>query len=378
MNFKVPRTIMQVLSDIQHQAKEKSMRKAVGSREKREEIIQAAQECFFLRGYDGTSVRAIMKRVGAEVGLFYYYFDSKDDVFEYALDYFFEQYRKEFEKIANEAKRCPLGALQHFFHYMIAETRKFRVQYKDKLHRTVSWAIREHTLTLIMPYIRQIVEILLQIGAELPASVDVTAMLLTHGVGSLIIHEENEWININVADVQRAANLIMGLEPESYELTVPIAAKREDLPAIKEILELLSQKSMKKQPFVSEETLLDKIEKQELLVVKHYGSVLGCLGFNRQSGEIEFVTVAEVCRDERLAERLLMVAFAEFPVGSILKTALPCEKGEREAGLLEIYRRFGFVDTEKITEGNDSMQWMEAVVTDCVPMLCKRGDESKL
>ena len=261
---------------------------------------------------------------------------------------------------------------------MIAETKKFRVQYKDKLHRTVSWAIREHTLTLIMPYIRQIVEILLQIGAELPASVDVTAMLLTHGVGSLIIHEENEWININVADVQRAANLIMGLEPESYELTVPIAAKREDLPAIKEILELLSQKSMKKQPFVSEETLLDKIEKQELLVVKHYGSVLGCLGFNRQSGEIEFVTVAEVCRDERLAERLLMVAFAEFPVGSILKTALPCEKGEREAGLLEIYRRFGFVDTEKITEGNDSMQWMEAVVTDCVPMLCKRGDESKL
>ena len=98
------------------------MRKAVGSREKREEIIQAAQECFFLRGYDGTSVRAIMKRVGAEVGLFYYYFDSKDDVFEYALDYFFEQYRKEFEKIANEAKRQPLGALQHFFHYMIAET----------------------------------------------------------------------------------------------------------------------------------------------------------------------------------------------------------------------------------------------------------------
>ena len=47
------------------------------SRDKRSEIIKAAQECFFEKGYEATSVRMIMKKVEAEVGLFYYYFENK-------------------------------------------------------------------------------------------------------------------------------------------------------------------------------------------------------------------------------------------------------------------------------------------------------------
>ena len=55
------------------------------SRDKRSEIIKAAQECFFEKGYEATSVRMIMKKVEAEVGLFYYYFENKAEVFDYAM-----------------------------------------------------------------------------------------------------------------------------------------------------------------------------------------------------------------------------------------------------------------------------------------------------
>ena len=47
---------------------------------KREEIAKAALELFLSKGYDGTSVRAIMNQAGGEVGLFYYYFKNKDEI----------------------------------------------------------------------------------------------------------------------------------------------------------------------------------------------------------------------------------------------------------------------------------------------------------
>ena len=46
-----------------------------------EAILEAAAESFFKKGFEGTSIRSIMKQTGAEAGLFYYYFADKSDVF---------------------------------------------------------------------------------------------------------------------------------------------------------------------------------------------------------------------------------------------------------------------------------------------------------
>mgnify|MGYP001084136954 CR=1 FL=1 len=65
----------------------------------------------FEHGYDGTSVRGIMLEVGGEVGLFYYYYKTKDELFTDVLDHFFEPYRKDFEALAAEAKEKIKSAL---------------------------------------------------------------------------------------------------------------------------------------------------------------------------------------------------------------------------------------------------------------------------
>ena len=59
----------------------------------------------FEHGYDGTSVRGIMLEVGGEVGLFYYYYKTKDELFTDVLDHFFESYRKDLEALAAETRR---------------------------------------------------------------------------------------------------------------------------------------------------------------------------------------------------------------------------------------------------------------------------------
>ena len=59
-------------------------RKAVLEGGKREEIITAAEQLFFTEGFEKTSVRMILEKVGGEVGMFYHYFKSKEELFDVA------------------------------------------------------------------------------------------------------------------------------------------------------------------------------------------------------------------------------------------------------------------------------------------------------
>ncbi len=50
--------------------------------ERREEILAVAQELFFSKGYEDTSVQQIIDAVGIAKGTFYHYFDSKVDLLD--------------------------------------------------------------------------------------------------------------------------------------------------------------------------------------------------------------------------------------------------------------------------------------------------------
>lgn len=106
-------------------------------RGKKDEIVCSALELFLQNGFDGTSVRSIMKKAGGEVGLFYYYFKNKDDAFDAVLDRFFAHYDADFASIVAHGRRNPCRAMQDFFEYMERETALFRERYADKIHRTV-------------------------------------------------------------------------------------------------------------------------------------------------------------------------------------------------------------------------------------------------
>lgn len=53
--------------------------------ETRERILDAAEHLFAQRGYEGVTVRQIMKDAGADVALAYYHFDSKRGLFDAVL-----------------------------------------------------------------------------------------------------------------------------------------------------------------------------------------------------------------------------------------------------------------------------------------------------
>lgn len=185
-------------------------RKKVTSGGKKDDIIAAALELFMEHGYANTSIRMIQNKVGSEVGLFYYYFKDKDAVFEQALDLFFEQYKEGFAAVIEKEKGNPDMLMTRFFEYLVRVVEEFRATYADKLHWTVRRAIREQMLEVIEPFLRQIVDILVSYGATPRTDLDVAAMFLTHGVGSMILHEDHERFDQKKSEIIKGIQLIMG------------------------------------------------------------------------------------------------------------------------------------------------------------------------
>ncbi|NLT11973.1 MAG: TetR/AcrR family transcriptional regulator [Clostridiaceae bacterium] len=81
------------------------MRISKSPHERKQEIIAAALELFLSQGYEKTSVSMIVDHVGVAQGLFYYYFKSKEDVFQEAMRFYTDRLATEVigELLAPEA-----------------------------------------------------------------------------------------------------------------------------------------------------------------------------------------------------------------------------------------------------------------------------------
>jgi len=76
--------------------------------ERKNELLNVAQELFFAKGYVQTSVDAIIKKVGVSKGTFYYYFKSKEDLMNKLVNRMTNQILLEIKKIT---ERTDLDAL---------------------------------------------------------------------------------------------------------------------------------------------------------------------------------------------------------------------------------------------------------------------------
>ena len=67
--------------------------------ERRKELIDIALDQFLKNGYEKTSIRGILHQAGGKIGMFYHYFQSKNDIFVASLQEFNERYIHNVERI---------------------------------------------------------------------------------------------------------------------------------------------------------------------------------------------------------------------------------------------------------------------------------------
>ena len=63
-----------------------------GTDETRNDILSSAKKLFFTEGYEKTTLRTIAKSTGKEVGLIYYYFKNKEQLFSSVIGVFGDEY----------------------------------------------------------------------------------------------------------------------------------------------------------------------------------------------------------------------------------------------------------------------------------------------
>lgn len=314
-------------------------RKPVLDGGKRDKIAKVALELFLKNGYDGTSVRSIMNQAGGEVGLFYYYFKNKDDVFNDVLDLFFAHYDADFAEIVAYGRRNPCRVMQDFFEYMERETVRFRAQYANNLHRTVRWAIREHTLTIIEPYLRQVVDIQSSYYGMPPAlAPEVAALYLTHGVGSAILHEDSATYLQDRTEVKKGISLLMGMPSDAQELRVPYLATEEDIPSWMELIHTVKDNFPGLNEAEYEVQLAEYIRHSEAWVYRDGGKITAAVLFSKERQSLDFLAVHPDYQHKGLATRLIETAAAQFPVGKPLSVTTYREgnpQGHCGAGILQ-------------------------------------------
>ena len=332
---------------------------------KREEIISAALELIFENGYDATSVRSIQKKVGREVGLFYYYFKNKDELFDSVLDRFFSGYEKDFREIIAHGRRNPCRLMYDFFHYMEVETAHFREKYAENMHRTVRWAIREHTLTIIEPYLKQVVDIQsAYYGVEPALAPDVAALYLTHGVGSTILHEDENLYQSRRGEIMKGCCLIMGMDEKEQQLRIPYLAEQEDIESWMQFMELVKDyfPGFGREAF--KQQLAEHINSEEAWVYRYEGKVVAGLLYSKKRKELDLLAVAPDFRRKGLATRLVETMAACFPAGEEVSVTTFLTGDSMGGGTRQFYQNLGFKDKEKLTVFGYPCQRMVLTVPD--------------
>ncbi len=81
-------------------------------RERKNELLDTAQEIFLTKGYKQTSVESIIKKVGVAKGTFYYYFKSKEDLLDKLVKRMTSKIRVEIKKIVEKKDLDAISKLE--------------------------------------------------------------------------------------------------------------------------------------------------------------------------------------------------------------------------------------------------------------------------
>lgn len=166
--------------------------------ERRLEIIKAAEKLFNEKGFHNTAVSDIVKSIGVAQGTFYYYFKSKDDVFNAIAEGFLGEIMAEFSVIAEDEKLGTREKIELILEKSIKlfenyEGILFYLHTKEnmELHERIEKKFIEYATPLAVSITKQGIREKL-FDLEYPEEVVEFLMTGSHYLGDVNIYEEDK------------------------------------------------------------------------------------------------------------------------------------------------------------------------------------------
>jgi len=308
----------------------------------REKIIEEARTLFFANGFEGTSIRALMNKLNMEPSLFYYYFKSKDELYDSVIDNFFLKFKRGMTEIIENGRRDSFRMMILFFDYFSDMVSYFNREYGDTTHPSTKLTIRERVLVVIRPYIRRMLGMLVADGARLKLHIEATTLFLSQGIGSIII-QQNDFEDVDmIKEFRKGIHLIMGLDDEMAEIMFPYYAINEDLPGISALIVKNKEYIYEATEYAKQTELIKKCMAKEIFVIRYFGKIVGVIGFSRKNKEINYICIEKQFEKKGIAMRLLVTAMAQFPLGTYLNAKILNSVHSSGSQTIRFFRKFGF------------------------------------
>ena len=126
------------------------------------EILDAAEELFYARGYHETAISDIVKSIGVAQGTFYYYFKSKDEILEALINRRISEFSHTLEQISASSTLNSLEKLEKIIQTLLCAIRfkdglLFGFLYDDRTLHLLD-KLAQQGMKVLAPFWRKIIE----------------------------------------------------------------------------------------------------------------------------------------------------------------------------------------------------------------------------
>jgi AcrR family transcriptional regulator len=182
---------------------------------KKEVILSAALEIFLENGYESTSVRSISHKVGCEVGLIYYYFKTKEELFDQALLAYYAKTEIEMNEISEQST----ATVEKFIDYLEKKAISYRKTFANNVHFSIRTAVCEKITSLAEANLTKILEKTKRGEAKN------IAVFLARGLCGAMLRDDADYYKENKDSIQRIVKSIVGTETREY------VSQKRDIPS---------------------------------------------------------------------------------------------------------------------------------------------------
>lgn len=188
---------------------------------RREAILSAALPLFLENGYEKTSIRMIAGKVGCEVGLVYYYFSTKEDVFDNALNLYFESKKNDLSEITEKTKKDTTLFIDTLFQYFEQESPEFAKTFGEGVHWSIRFAVRAKFTEILKPFMEEAVSILAD-NSRMPYSKEISAKAVIELLVNTALDTETPFAS-RKDELRRMISSLLG--------TDKLSGRRREIPA---------------------------------------------------------------------------------------------------------------------------------------------------
>ncbi len=154
------------------------------------EIVRVAKEMFMLEGYDNTSVRSIIDKVGIAKGTLYHHFSSKKEIMDYVLNETLEAMVLKARAIASSQNHDVITRIVMLFTKLSLEEEEYLLDY---IHKPENIKLNYYQNKLMIEHMKPILGDLIKEGKEQK----IFDVKFPYGVAELIIIYITELFDYN-------------------------------------------------------------------------------------------------------------------------------------------------------------------------------------